>query len=409
MQAKQSILFVDDDPGVLQGLKRMLRRKRDEWDMSFAPSGADALQYMEQKPVDVIVSDMRMPEMNGAQLLEEVRRLYPHVVRLVLSGYSGQELILRSVGPAHQFLAKPCDAETLVQAIDRSCSLHEFLNNQVVAGVVTHIDALPVLPGVYAELVKALADEEISLSEVGGIIAKDVSMSVKILQLVNSAFFGLRNKVEDIGHAVLYLGLDTVKSLVLSASVFSAFDMNDLKEYRILDLEGHCIRVAALAKKIAADAGRSSATQNDALTAGLLHDVGKLILAANFPDKYKQAIQYAETTGVQLQQAEIEIIGATHAQLGGYLLGLWGLPDPIAEAVTLHSQPSLTPVREFNPLVAVHVANILDHEINDDGMPDRGRTFDLEFLESIGQADQLDRWREIAERTLRERAAAWAE
>lgn len=385
---KKSVLFVDDEPSVLDGLRRMLRRMRDDWDMEFVDSGAVALNLMGQRPIDVIVTDMRMPEMNGAQLLEAVRSLYPHVVRLVLSGYSGQELILRSVGPAHQFLAKPCDSDTLVAAIQHSCSLREFLDNQVVAQIVAQISSLPSLPGTYKDLVETLANERAPISEAGKIIAQDIGMTAKVLQLVNSAFFGLRREVESATQAVLYLGLDTVKSLVLSVSVFSQFDPAHITEYSLEQIEQHCFRVGTLAKQIVADYGGSSGMRNDAFTSGVLHDIGKLILAANFPTEYTQVLEQSKTEGIPEADMERELIGATHDQLGGYLLGLWGLPDPIVEAVALHSHPELSLNPAFSPLTAVYAADMLDR----DQEPD----FDMDYLKAYGVDHRVGHWLELA-------------
>src|SRR5262245_37814840 len=99
----KKILFVDDEPNVLQGLERMLRSMRHEWEMQFAMSGPAALERLAEQTFDVIVSDMRMPGMTGAQLLTEVSQRHPHIVRIILSGQADQEDILRSVGPTHQY------------------------------------------------------------------------------------------------------------------------------------------------------------------------------------------------------------------------------------------------------------------------------------------------------------------
>ncbi len=386
---KRTVLFVDDEPSLLDGLKRMLRRMRGEWDMEFVDSGVAALELMSRCPVDVIVTDMRMPGMNGAQLLETVRKLHPHVVRLILSGYSGQELILRSVGPAHQYLAKPCDADTLVAAIQHSCSLREFLDNQVVAQIVAKIDTLPVLPEIYKELTETLANERAPISEVGKIIAQDIGMTAKVLQLANSSFFGLRREVKSATQAVMYLGLDTVKTLVLSVSVFSEFDVGRMVAFSPEQIEHHSLRVGVMARQIVADHGGSSDMRNDAFTSGVLHDVGKLILAANFPTEYKEALEQSAATGIPEADRERDLIGATHSQLGAYLLGLWKLPDPIVEAVALHAHPELSLNPVFSALTSVYVANILDK--------DPAPALDMNYLESCGVADRVDTWIETAD------------
>lgn len=396
MQEKKHILFVDDDPSVLDGLRRMLRPMHNEWELSFALSGQEALEMLAHQPVDVIVSDMRMPKMNGAQLLEIVQKTHPHVVRLILSGYSDREMILRSVGPAHQFLAKPCDTVTLIDTVKRSCALRRHLSNPQVLRVVAQIGSLPVLPSVYTDLVSALGSDNSSVAEVGRIIARDVSMTAKILHMINSAFFGLRHPVDDLTRAVMYLGIDTVKSLVLSMSVFKKFDSITVEEFSLEALHQHCLRVGAIARRISQEIPLPRQEQNDAFTAGVLHGIGRLILVSNFLDVYRKAVAESKALGVNLTELEKELLGTTHGELGGYLLGLWGLPDPIVEAVSMHTHPRMSPVRACGPLTMVHVANAIDRELCQDELPGGGFGFDTEYLAELGLTEQLRRWREIA-------------
>jgi YesN/AraC family two-component response regulator len=186
---KKRILFVDDDPNVLQGLRRMFRPLRHEWDMTFIESGQEALALLAHTPCDVVVSDMRMPEMNGVQLLMAVKERYPHIIRIVLSGYAGHELLLPSVKLAHQYLSKPCDAAILQTAINRTCTLYELLSKETLQRLVAGITLLPSLPTLYQEIMEAVHSPNSSLAQIGKIIEQDLGMTAKILQLVNSAFF----------------------------------------------------------------------------------------------------------------------------------------------------------------------------------------------------------------------------
>jgi len=143
---KKRILFVDDEPNVLQGLQRMLRPLRDEWEMTFVSSGAEALQRLAQAPFDVIVSDMRMPNMDGAQLLTEVMQRHPEVIRIVLSGQANQEVVMKAVGPTHQYLAKPCDPESLKALVSQTSALRGLLTDATLKGLVASMKSLPSLP-----------------------------------------------------------------------------------------------------------------------------------------------------------------------------------------------------------------------------------------------------------------------
>ena len=184
------ILFVDDEKNILDGLRRAMHCMRSEWDMSFAASGAEALESLSRAPADVIVTDMRMPGMNGRDLLFEVKRLYPEAVRFILSGYANKTSIMEVVGSAHQYLSKPCEAITLKAAITRSFALRGLLQDERLVQKIGRIDTLPTLPGTYQRIVACLRGPDPELAEIAGIISSDVVMTAMILKLANSAFFG---------------------------------------------------------------------------------------------------------------------------------------------------------------------------------------------------------------------------
>ncbi|MFQ5753214.1 MAG: response regulator, partial [bacterium] len=220
---KKRILFVDDEVNVLQGLQRMLRSMRNEWQMEFALCGQKALEIMSQTPFDMIVSDMRMPGMDGAELLNEVMQRYPDIVRIILSGQASKEEIIKSIGPTHQYLPKPCDAEKLKATIARAFAQHDLLKDRKLKELVSRMKSLPSLPSLYLELQKELQSLEVTMAKVGEIISKDVGMTAKILQLINSAYFGLPVHVSSAVHAAKLLGPEIIKSLVLSVQIFSMF------------------------------------------------------------------------------------------------------------------------------------------------------------------------------------------
>ncbi len=391
---RKAILFVDDEPKILEGLGRMLRVMRHEWDMHFAASGPEALELMAQQPVDLVVSDMRMPAMNGLEFLTEVKARYPNVIRIVLSGHADQQLIMRAVGVTHQYLSKPCDAEALQSTVARALGLRALLGNAPIKRLISRLSVLPSLPSLYAEIVAELKSPDASIRRVGEIIAKDPGMTAKILQLVNSAFFGIRRVVSNPMDAAAYLGLETIQSLVLSLHAFSRFEACRFPGGSIDQIWSHSMAAGLLAKRIMEGeaAGRAQATE--AFSAGLLHDLGKLVLTANLPQEYELVHTRAAHGGLVLQDAEREVLGATHAEIGAYLLGLWGLPDPIIEAVALHHHPNECAHTTFSPLSAVHAANVLEREHGSGracwGQPSR---LDLTYLDAVGKAVRLDDWR----------------
>jgi HD-like signal output (HDOD) protein len=391
---KKRILFVDDEPLVLAGMQRMLRSLREEWEMEFVESGTRALARLSEVSFDVVVTDMQMPGMNGAELLTEVMRLYPKTVRIVLSGHADKDLILKCVTSTHQYLSKPCESASLKATIQRACGLENNLENERLKQLVARMERFPSLPSLYVEMVEKLNDPNTTIEDIGFIVGKDMAMTAQILKLVNSAFFGLSRTVSSPFEAALYLGMDTIESLVLSIHAFSQFD--DLKScgFNLDALMLHSMSTAARAKQIAQLEEASAKVCEECFVAGMLHDTGKLVLAANYPKDYERASQLVGAGGLTSWAAEKEIFGADHASVGGYLLGLWGLPVPVVEAIALHHSPQQSTSPDFSALTAVHVANVLEHERTaaDNGVADN--ELDSKYLATLGLTHRVDAWRE---------------
>jgi putative nucleotidyltransferase with HDIG domain len=383
------ILFVDDEPKVLEALRRSLRSLRGEWEMEFAPGGAEALNVLSGGAFDVIVADMRMPGMTGAQLLAEVTRLYPRMIRIILSGTWDQDLRMQAVMTAHQYLSKPCDAETLRSTLSRAFALRDLLMKPGLQELITRVGSLPSVPAIYQQLVEALRAPETSAKDVGAIISRDIAMTAKVLQLVNSAFFGIRKHISSPAEAVSYLGVDAIKALTLSLSVFSAFSNAQSARFSIDALQSHCNSVGKTAIEIAKDTHSSRQMRDDIMVAGLLHDLGKLVLASLFPEEYDRVLEAAPDCGPAQLAAEREAFGAAHAEIGAHLLWLWGLPDAVVEAVAFHHDPASAPTPGFSPAGVIHVADVLDGSTE----PLEARVWlDREYLSRVGVTAPLPVW-----------------
>ncbi|MGC9196423.1 MAG: HDOD domain-containing protein [Syntrophobacteraceae bacterium] len=378
---KKKILFVDDEANVLDGLRRILRDMRREWEMEFASSGEQAIEILGSIAIDVVVTDMRMPGMDGRRLLEKVKQSYPQIVRIILSGYSEKDLILSSVGLAHQFLSKPCDIETLRATVARACAMRELLEDQYLIELVSSIDALPSLPSVYKEIIEEVNSENGSLEKIGEIISRDAGMSAKLLQLVSSAFFGLPEGSKSIARAVNMLGIETIKTLVLSVNIFSQYERPGLA--LISKLWDHSLGTGMIAKSIARS---QKLDQDEPFLAGLLHDVGKLILLDKLPQKYEEALNLSEASGCPLWEAEQTVLGTTHAQIGAYLMGIWGLSGTLVEAIAFHHCPGKSSNSAFTTLTAVHLADWAQHSGRAKG---RKYGLDMEYLKKLGVSEKL--------------------
>jgi HD-like signal output (HDOD) protein len=392
----KQLLFVDDEQKLLDGLRRSLHPMRHEWNMTFVTSGEDALKVLEQAPFDVVVSDMRMPGMDGAQLLDKVQQRHPQIVRIVLSGHSDQEMIYQSIAATHQYLAKPCATEVLKAAVMRACALRELLGNDSLRRLVTGMQQIPSQPALYAEIRREAESKTASIGTIAAIISRDMGMTAKILQLVNSAYFGLRSMISTPEQAVIQLGLDTVQALVLTVHVFSQFASTHGSRFNMDCLWESSTETGSLARAIAKVEQAPALMIDQAYTAGLLHDVGILVFAANAPKKYDVMIKTAHDQEMPLWELERQEWGVTHAEVGAYLLGLWGLDDPIVEAVAFHHHPANCLGNSFSPLTAVYVANVLEQErsqrITEDVLPQ----MDLMYLDRLQRIDRLPHWQAVA-------------
>ena len=353
------VLFVDDEPMVLEALRNSLRGKRKEWDMVFMGGSLAGLAELERGPVDVIVTDMRMPGMDGAEFLARATKLCPGATRIILSGQMEEGSLVRAAVTAHRYLTKPCDHATLSASIRRALDLRALLNNERIRASIGGVESLPTVPSVYRALNTALAGQQASPEAIARIIEEDVGISSKVLQIVNSAFFGLPRKTTSLLQAVQYLGLGTIRSLVLSQSLFEQLGTQN----RALAESGqaHALQCARIARRLLA----GQPTVELAFTAGLLHDIGSLVLACRMPGEYSGICERAARDGVPAHVVEAECLGVTHAEVGAYLLGLWDLHHDVIDIVALHHAPG-TPTLPLDAASAVRVAEAISLELTAD-------------------------------------------
>jgi HD-like signal output (HDOD) protein len=391
---KKRILFVDDDPMILQGLQRVLRPMRDDWDTAFVDGGEKALEAMAKQAFDVVVTDMRMPVMNGAQLLKEIQRRYPMTIRLILSGHADADLVSQCLGVAHQYLSKPCDPEELKAVVREACQVGESPISDKVKILLGSIDNLPSAPHMFLELEQALADPTCTTDRLGDIIQVDMGMTAKVLKIVNSAFFGLRRTIVTPHEAVAFLGIETVKLLVLVNSIFERAEPLETRHLSLDDLWRHTLMCANGAKAITLAEGASRQEADQVFAGGILEDVGILVLASHFPEAYDRAAEVLLAEQVPLTTVEQEAFGVTHAEVGGYLLGLWGLPAQVLRTVSLHHSPHLMLAPGISPEMAVYAADILAGERGGNALFRSGR-FDMGALGRLELADHVEMWRQV--------------
>jgi HD-like signal output (HDOD) protein len=387
------VLFVDDDLDLLDGLRDALRPRRREWRMTFVAGGEAALGVLEREPVDIVVSDLRMPGMDGATLLAKVARIRPDAVRIVLSGHADPETIGRVAAVAHRILVKPSPIDVVARVIERSCVLLD------VTGEVRLIQAartseLPSAPTAFFELVELLGSGNVDAAQIAAVLERDIAMSAKVLQLANSAYFGRRQPVSSLRDAVTLLGHDTLRALALSAEAFQKFRVPaSIPGFSLDGMQHRSLQVGRLAHKIS----KGNPDADDAFAAGLLLDVGLLVLADQEPDYLAEVLLAAEAEARPVQEIELDRHGITHAEIGAHLLALWGLPHTIVEAVAHHHLPLRSPVPAFDAVAVAHIADALVAD-SEAGPPHEAAIsrIDIDYLERIGVADRLADWQRLA-------------
>lgn len=389
-----TVLFVDDEKQVLRGIERMLDAADFDGEVEFAESVLEALEILaENETIDTVVTDMRMPGMDGAELLRRVSEKYPHIIRIVLSGQADRDAVFRAIKPMHQYLSKPCEPGVLTETITRAGALRDLMQSEKLTNFVGGMANLPSVPTVYKQLVDATADEDIVVEDIGDIISQDIAMTAKVLQLANSAVFGLRQPVTSAARAAVVLGIETLKTLVLSAGVFQEFEGQGCPGFSIDALMSHSLNVATASRKLAVAEKLERELADLTFTAGVLHDIGKLALFASDPAQYAQAFQKAKTDQIPLNKAEVALFGAEHSSVGAHVLSMWGIPQPVIEVVAFHHCPNVSGESEFSILTAVTAANEIAGDRHSDLLhPDKPVGA---YLESVGCTDKVETWSDL--------------
>jgi HD-like signal output (HDOD) protein/ActR/RegA family two-component response regulator len=401
---KKHILFVDDDPLLREFYAVMMDKEASRWTIALAENGAWALAILAGKKFDVVVSDLRMPEMDGIELMREVRQRSPQTSRIIISGLGDQEQIAKGLETTHQFLAKPVKPKELFATLSRIGKLDAFLLDEKLKALVGRLDSLPSFPSIYLQIIRELNTDDPSIADIADIAIQDPALTAKMLQVANSAAFGLAHKVSNPFEAVQFIGLNAVRSIALSAHVFRDFESAAIKRFSAQQLWDDALRCAQITRQIMRLEKIDEQETEDACTAAMLRNAGKLMLAKNLPQEFQQTFILASEQNLPLPEAERKILGATHAGVAAYLFGLWGLAAPMVEAVAFHLQPSESETRTFSPLTAVHVAHVFANELWPDKISGKPVELDQDYLAAIGISNRIDRWRNEVEKLFNKNA-----
>ncbi|TIH15598.1 HDOD domain-containing protein [Marinifilum sp. JC120] len=356
------ILFVDHDKNILDSFRAMMHGLRKEWKSRFAATGQDTLEMIGKNEFDVVITDMKLPDMDGCELLNKIAKIQPDTIRIMLSGHSDMPSLLKSAKHTHQFLSKPCSTDLLINTIRRMMELRPILEDREVRKIVTGLDALPALPDLYIEITRELNKPEPSLQKIGELAKKDPGISTTLLKVVNSSFFGFYGSVSCPSRAAVLLGTDVLKGLILGVHFLQELDTDILGPYSIEKLWEHCLQTGYLAKGVCAFMDADEKTVTDCFVAGLLHDIGKFVFITEMNKEYQEVLKNVREFGGPVINVEKKILGVSHAEVGAYLLGLWGFNEEIVKMVYFHhSLENCDNV--FTPTHAIHAADVLQHEL----------------------------------------------
>jgi HD-like signal output (HDOD) protein len=330
-----SVLFVDDDAACLRALREAYAEYAHGWETQFVHGAGAALDAMADRPVDAVVTAARLSGIGAASFLRLTKQQHPQTARIALSNPGDRSAMLRTLPVANQCLSRSCGPEVLAKVVERTTRLQRKLYSEPTQRLAGEVGALPSLPANLVALDAALSNEDCSLAHIADIMSGDVAMVAKVLQLVNSSFFGLRAEIRDLRQAVAYLGIETVRDFALAGAVFRAFKPSPLlPDGWLSSFNLHAVAVADATAHLV----RTSLAQCEASVAGMLHGIGELVVAERAPGKLLE-VALEVSAGASPDEAELLHVGTTYPVIGGYLLSQWGMGSHIVEAITCYRDP----------------------------------------------------------------------
>ncbi len=350
--SSKKILFVDDELQILKSLNRLFMDT--QYELFTAESGKMALEILATEKIDMIITDMRMPEMDGCQLLERVKKLYPNSLRIILSGYTDKNTILEALknNTAKLYILKPWENDKLLLLVDQLFETENLLRDSELLGLINRIDELPTLKNSYCQIMD-LVDRDADLVEISNAIEKDQSMATKILHIINSAFYEV--KTGSVKHAITYLGLSNIRNILFPTAIIDSFTMSGIYGTRLELLWNHSFLCSKIVTIIYQKLLRKKLSEHE-ISAGLLHNIGIVLLLKLYPEKYIEIFYKIEQAKKSSLEIEQEILHVTHQQTGGYLLRWWELPHPIIESALYHHTPFANGIINRELIYAVNIA-----------------------------------------------------
>jgi HD-like signal output (HDOD) protein/CheY-like chemotaxis protein len=391
---KKRILFVAKDQALWNEFQAQEPAVTEDWLGQAVSTGQEALALLQTHNFSVVVADFALPDMTGIEMLDQTMRRQPSAHRIIISNVSDTESTVKCVGKPHFHLLKPFGVQTLMNALAQAFAHEIWMPSPAVQALIAQMHQVPSPPTTYFKIVKEIQSPYASIEKIADFIAEDPAVTAKVLQLANSAVFGLELQVNQPLEAIAYIGLETTKALVLLAHTVSSFEKKKLSGYSVESLWTHSVCTGRIAQQVALMEKGGLEMAEQSFAAGLLHDIGKLLLCANLPGLFNKTLALAREEHSNFWEAEAQLFpNAGHAELGAAILNIWGLPKPIIEAVALHHYPRRLSGHGVTPLTAVHVANIIEHENHPDPSIILPSQINSAYLSELGLAHREEHWR----------------
>lgn len=391
---KRCIYVVDDEAEVTDTAVLIMRGMDSQWEVTGFKDPLEALAAVRAKAPDLILADQLMPQMQGSQLLEQVRAVSPKTIRIIMSAHAGLNK-LTLITSAHQYIAKPFDTIELRRVIGRSFAAQGRLEDSDLQAVATSLRSIPSLPGTYDALLRELRNDRNATTNIARLVAQDPGLTAKVLQLANSPLFGQHYLIDSPIEAVMCLGTDMIAAVVLAQSLFHHYESVSAAAMDWRKVWSHCWHTAYLTQHVCREMKFTRIAGEEAFLAGLLHETGRFVLADNYPERFRAACQGAEKMASPLVPRLREVFRASPYQVAAYILELWGMPANAIGAIAAQDAPAADQANGFTLASVLYVA---DGIASRQAPPDAFalEEWDSAYLEAVGCLESIPEWEKFS-------------
>lgn len=347
----------------------------------------EAMGLVEKQVFHAVVADSSLPDGSALAVLDRMRQMQPRSVRFLSTSTPDADLANRCIWNSHRIFDGVADRARIKSAVTEAMKVERWVSKPETRSLIASVRTFPTRPTTYFKILQLLDSSGADVDGLIELIRGDMAITTKIIQTVNSAIYSRTDHVVDLHEAVQILGFHSVKMLVISIQAVAQLDRVTPAYFSIDRIWKFSLQVAEAARKIACAEGLDAVSIDHAYLAGLLHDIGKAVFACNFDQQYSKVLEEVVHSRTPLVEAEQHAFGVSHAEVGAYLIALWGLPGTVVDAVGFHHFPSRSEGHAVDALTALYAANWITAE-----QPDAPE--DSLYLDRLKVREKLQSWRE---------------